>query len=205
VTKDWTNRTRTIHTSEGDILICGTTSPEILERLNVDLQLKAFRPAKKQKNALVGISRLADGKVVTAQMNGELVGYVTFHPPDEFERWSQGPRQVLELGAIEVTPKVRKYGVARNMLEIAFEDPFMEDFAVLVTEYYWHWDLEGTGMHVWEYREMMRRLMEHVHLAVKDTDEEDISSHPANMLMVRYGKNLSKSTIRDFEQLFFNE
>ncbi|NLI91789.1 MAG: GNAT family N-acetyltransferase [Peptococcaceae bacterium] len=205
VTKDWTNVTRTIHTPEGNLLISGTTSPQTLSMLNMDLQLKSFRPAKRQKAALMEISELTDGKVVTAQLNGDLVGYITFHPPDEFERWSQGPKKVLELGAIEVSPVVRKYGIARNMLEVAFEDPVMEDYIVLATEYYWHWDLEGTGMHIWEYREMMRRLMEHVHLVVKDTDDEEISSHPANMLMVRYGKNVSTPTIRAFEQLLFSE
>ncbi len=201
----WTNSTRTINTPEGELVINGVTSPETLESLSIDLLLKAFRPAIRQKKALLEISRLAEGKVVTAQLNGELVGYVTFHPPDEFERWSEGPRQVLELGAIEVSPKVRKYGVARGMLEVAFQDTIMENYVVLATEYYWHWDLEGTGMHVWEYREMMRRLMEHVELVVKDTDEEEITSHPANMLMVRYGKSVSKGTIQDFEQLLFKQ
>jgi acetoin utilization protein AcuA len=203
VTKDWTNQTRTIQTPEGTLLICGTTSSQVLQNLNMDFRLRAFRPARKQKEALIGISRLAAGKVISAQLDGELVGYVTFHPPDEFERWSQGPGQVLELGAIEVSPVVRKYGVAKNMLEVAFADPAMEDFIVLSTEYYWHWDLDGTGTHIWEYREIMRRLMEHVNLIQKDTDEEEITSHPANMLMVRYGKNLNESTIREFERLLF--
>jgi len=203
VIEDWTNITPTIHTPEGEIFICGVTSPEALANINIDLSLKAFRPARKQKAALLEISRLPLGKVVTAQLNGELVGYVTFHPPDEFERWSQGPQAVIELGAIEVAPKVRKYGVARSMLEVAFQDPLLENYVVLATEYYWHWDLEGTGMHIWEYREMMRKLMEHVNLIVKDTDEEEITSHPANMLMVRYGRNVNKMTIRDFEQLLF--
>lgn len=203
MTKDWTNQTRTIQTPEGTLLICGTTSSQVLQNLNMDFRLRAFRPARKQKEALIGISRLAAGKVISAQLDGELVGYVTFHPPDEFERWSQGPGQVLELGAIEVSPVVRKYGVAKNMLEVAFADPAMEDFIVLSTEYYWHWDLDGTGTHIWEYREIMRRLMEHVNLIQKDTDEEEITSHPANMLMVRYGKNLNESTIREFERLLF--
>lgn len=201
--EDWTNITRTIHTPEGEIFIYGVTSPETLEKINIDFSLKAFRPARKQKTALLEISRLTQGKVVTAQLNDELVGYVTFHPPDEFERWSRGPQAVIELGAIEVAPKVRKYGVARSMLEVAFQDSMMENYIVLATEYYWHWDLEGTGMHVWEYREMMRKLMENVDLIIKDTDEEEITSHPANMLMVRYGGNVSKITIRDFEQLLF--
>jgi len=196
---------KTIQTQKGELLICGTTSPEVLEKLQIDFQLKSFRPAMKQKAALMEICQLQEGKLVTSQLAGELVGYVTFHPPDSFERWSIGPRQVLELGAIEVSPKVRKYGVARNMLEVAFFDTMLEDYIVLSTEYYWHWDLEGAGMNVWEYREMMRRLMEHVGLVVKDTDEEEIASHQVNMLMVRYGKKVKQCIIQEFERLLFME
>ncbi len=28
----------------------------------------------------------------------------------------------------------------------------MEDYIIITTEYYWHWDLKGTGLKVWEYR-----------------------------------------------------
>lgn len=192
-----------IHISEGDLFICGITPPEALEKLTIDPQLKAFRPANRQREALLEISRLKNGRVVTSQLNNELVGYVTFHPPDQFERWAAGPSELLELGAIEVSPKIRKHGIARRMLEVAFTDRAMEQFIVLSTEYYWHWDLKGTSMHVWEYREMMRRIMEHVGMTIKDTDEEEITSHPANMLMVRYGKNVNQVTINAFENLLF--
>ena len=205
MTQEWTNITRLLPTPEGELTICGVTAPEELEKMNIDLMLKAFRPAKRQKEALIEISNLPKGKVVTAQLRGEIVGYVTFHPPDEFERWSSGPKEILELGAIEVSPKVRKYGVARHMLEVACEDKVMEEYLVLATEYYWHWDMEGTGLHIWEYREMMRGLMEHVDMVVKDTDEEEISSHPANMLMVRYGSKVSSFVIGQFESMLFME
>ncbi|AHF09727.1 MULTISPECIES: GNAT family N-acetyltransferase [Dehalobacter] len=201
--EEWINITCTIQTSKGELLISGVTSPDILEKLEIDQQLKAFRPAAKQKKAIVEISCLPQGKVVSAQINGELVGYITFHPPDEFERWSSGQDKVLELGAIEVSPRYRNYGVARRMLEAAFGDEKMEDYIVIATEYYWHWDLDGTNLPIWEYREMMRRLMTHTDLLIKDTDDEEITSHPANMLMVRYGKNITKKMIHNFDRLLF--
>lgn len=186
-----------------ELFICGNTSSEVLQRLTIDLQLKAFRPALRQKKALIEISQLPEGKVVTAQLDAEIVGYVTFHPPDSFERWSLGPKQVLELGAIEVAPQIRNFGVAKKMLEVAFADPQMENYIVLSTEYYWHWDFEGTNLEIWEYREVMKRIMEHVGMEVKDTDEEEIASHPANMLMVRVGANVDKAIVEDFEKLLF--
>jgi len=201
--EEWINITRIIQTSEGELLISGVTSPDILEKLEIDQQLKAFRPAAKQKKAIVEISCLPQGKVVSAQINGKLVGYITFHPPDEFERWSSGPDNVLELGAIEVSPRYRNYGVGCRMLEVAFGDRKMEDYIVIATEYYWHWDLDGTSLPIWEYREMMRHLMAHTDLFIKETDDEEITSHPANMLMVRYGKNIPEETIHEFDRLLF--
>ena len=194
-----------IQIPDGDLLICKVTSPEELEEMSIDLMLKAFRPAKRQKQALIQISKLPRGKVVTAQVRGELVGYVTFHPPEELRRWSSGPEEVIELGAFEVSPRLRRNEIARKMLKAAFEDEAMERYIVLATEYYWHWDMDGTGMHIWEYREMIKRLMETVDMVLKDTDEKDISSHPVNMLMVRIGKEVSTATIKQFETMLFSQ
>ena len=35
----------------------------------------------------------------------------------------------------------------------------MEDYIIITTEYYWHWDLKGTGLNVWEYRKIMEKMM----------------------------------------------
>lgn len=51
--EEWINITCTIQTSKGELLISGVTSPDILEKLEIDQQLKAFRPAAKQKKPLL--------------------------------------------------------------------------------------------------------------------------------------------------------
>lgn len=189
----------------GELIVEGPVKAEMITQLEMDDGLRAFRPPKRQKEALLGISKIPDGRVILAHLASRILGYVTFHSPDSFERWSKGPSEVLELGAIEVSPRVRQYGVGRKLLEIAFSDPVMENYLVIATEYYWHWDLEKTGLRVWEYRELMRQLMSPVGMVVKDTDEEEIRTHPANMLMARYGKNLSKGSILQFEDLLFRK
>lgn len=194
-----------IQIPDGDLFISGVTSPEELEGMSIDFMLKSFRPARRQKQSLIEISKLPRGKVVTAQLKGEIVAYVTFHPPCELERWSSGPKEILELGAIEVSPRVRKHGIARQMLKVAFEDETMENYIVLATEYYWNWDMEGTEMNIWEYREMIRRLMENVNMVVGDTDEKEISSHPANLLMIRFGSKVNPATVRQFESMLFGQ
>lgn len=192
-----------VSTPDGELVLEGPIKVEEIARLTMDEGLRAFRPPVRQKEALLEISKLPNGRVILAHGASHIMGYVTFHPPDTFERWSKGPPEVLELGAIEVSPRVRQYGIGRKLLEVAFSDPDMENFLVIATEYYWHWDLERTGLRVWEYRELMRRVMSPVGMVIKDTDDEEILAHPANMLMVRYGKNLSESTIHQFEGILF--
>lgn len=192
-----------ISTPEGEVILEGPVKAEMITQLEMDDGLRAFRPPKRQKEALLEISKIPDGRVILAHFASRILGYVTFHSPDSFERWSKGPSEVLELGAIEVSPRVRQYGVGRKLLEIAFSDPVMENYLVIATEYYWHWDLEKTGLRVWEYRELLRRVMSPVGMLVKDTDEDEIRAHPANMLMARYGKNLAKLSILQFEDLLF--
>ena len=194
-----------ISTADGELIIEGPVDPELIIQFEMDEGLRAFRPPKRQKQALLEISEIHDGRIIIAHLASRIMGYVTFHPPDTFERWFKGPSEIRELGAIEVSPKVRRYGVGRKLLEVAFSDPVMENFLIVATEYYWHWDLENTGLHVWEYRELMRQLMSHAGMVVKDTDDEEICAHPANMLMVRYGNNLSKDCILQFEQILFEK
>lgn len=191
--------------SEGSLFIEGPVNFEQLELMELDVGLKAFRPPKKQKEALIGITFLEEGRVIIARLEQRVIGYVTFHKPNFFERWSSGPKELIELGAIEVSPFYRQFGVAKKILEVAFMNLEMEDYLVIATEYYWHWDLDGTGLLIWEYRKVMEHLFSHIGMVIKETDEEEIISHPANMLMVRYGKNVKTEAIFDFEQILFNK
>jgi acetoin utilization protein AcuA len=194
---------QTFPTPKGELIVEGPVPAEVLEQLTFDDDLRAFRPPKRQKEAIIEISQLPEGRIIIARIGNTILGYVTFHPPDSFERWAKGPAELLELGAIEVSPKVRGLGVGKKLLKVAFSDPTMENYIVIATEYYWHWDLEKTGLRVWEYRELMDRLMSSAGLYIRETDDEEICAHPANMLSVRYGKNLSPSTIEHFESILF--
>ena len=69
---------------------------------------------------------------------------------------------LIELGAIEVIPKFRGSGVGKSLLTVSMMDDAMEDYIIITTEYYWHWDLKGTGLNVWEYRKVMEKMMKQV-------------------------------------------
>ncbi|QZA33626.1 GNAT family N-acetyltransferase [Hydrogenibacillus sp. N12] len=186
------------------IVVEGPLSPEALQELAMHPELTAFRPPEAQHAALIAIAGLPEGRVIVARDGRTIVGYVTFHHPDPLERWAEArdPR-ILELGGIEVAPPYRRSGIAKRLLRVAFQAPEMEDYLVYSTEYYWHWDLRGTGLDVWDYGRLMERLMGTVGLERMATDDPDIAAHPANALMVRIGRNVPWETVVAFDRLRF--
>ncbi|MCK9907433.1 hypothetical protein MXD63_46475, partial [Frankia sp. Cpl3] len=77
------------------------------------------------------------GRIIVAREDDLVLAYVTFLHPDPLERWSQAKLEdLLELGAIEVSAKVRAGGVGKAMLQVAFADGALEDYIVITTEYY---------------------------------------------------------------------
>ncbi|OEF98258.1 GNAT family N-acetyltransferase [Desulfuribacillus alkaliarsenatis] len=186
------------------IEICGPIEAEKLRHLNMHEQLVAFRIPEEQKEALVEIAELPEGRIVGAIHNDTLVGYITFHYPDPYERWAEGNMEdLLELGAIEVAKDYRQYGLAKKMMAIAFKDSVMDQFIVISTEYYWHWDLKNTGLSVWDYRKIMESIMSSVGMEYFATDDPEICSHPANLLMARIGKEVPLESIEAFDNLRF--
>lgn len=165
-----------------------------------------FRRPREQHEALVEIAGLPEGRIILARVENIIIGYVTFHYPDEMERWSQAHMpDLIELGAIEVSNEYRSLGLGSRMIQTAFEDNQMEHYIVFTTEYYWHWDLKSSGLSVWDYRKMMERLMQTVDMFWYATDDPEICSHPANCLMVRIGKNVPLESEEQFDRLRFQQ
>ena len=196
----------TIPYQDNEIVIEGPVSPSHLQTLQMHPELDAFRRPKDQQEALVEIAGLPEGRIILARVNEVIVGYVTFHYPDEMERWSQGRMpDLIELGAIEVANAYRSMKLGSRMINTAFEDSQMEKYIVFTTEYYWHWDLKSSGLSVWDYRKMMERLMQTVDMVWYATDDPEICSHPANCLMVRIGKEVPIESEEQFDRIRFQQ
>jgi acetoin utilization protein AcuA len=194
-----------LNTPHSTLIIEGPISPETLSNYEFHEDLVAFRPPEEQKTALVEIARLAEGRIIIAREKDLIVGYVTYVYPDPLERWSQGKiENLIELGAIEVIPKYRNYKVGKSLLKVSMMDDAMEDYIIITTEYYWHWDLKGTGLSVWDYRKVMEKMMNSGGLVWYATDDPEISSHPANCLMARMGERVDSESIQRFDQLRFH-
>ncbi|WP_347320189.1 GNAT family N-acetyltransferase [Rossellomorea sp. RS05] len=193
-----------LKTTKGRIVVEGPISSEELAKLDFHEDLTAFRPAPQQHKALIEIAQLPEGRIIIARDENQVVGYVTYLYPDPLERWSQGKmKNLIELGAIEVIPKFRGASIGKTLLNVSMMDDHMEDFIIITTEYYWHWDLKGTGLNVWEYRKVMEKMMNAGGLEYFATDDPEISSHPANCLMARIGERVDPDSIQQFDQLRF--
>ncbi|MTI83741.1 MAG: GNAT family N-acetyltransferase [Firmicutes bacterium] len=181
----------------------GPVNAEYIRSLKMDDHLNNFRLAARQHEALINITGLDSGYVYIARNQNTVVGYITFHKPDQYGRWYRHPA-ILELGCVEVSPAWRGHRIGKILLRKAFSQPVLENYIVITTEYYWHWDMESTGMDVWSYQKMLTNLFGSVGFEQRHTDDEEIMEHPANVLMVRVGSEVNKENIVSFEQLLFS-
>ncbi|MGG1675940.1 GNAT family N-acetyltransferase [Neobacillus sp. NRS-1170] len=199
-----TYNAKQLKTPHGTLIIEGPISSDKLAGLDFHEDLIAFRPPEQQHTALIGIADLSEGRIIIARYRNTIVGYVTFLYPDPLERWSEGKMDnLIELGAIEVIPQFRGSQVGKNLLIVSMMDDAMEDYLTITTEYYWHWDLKGTKLNVWEYRKIMEKMMNAGGLEWYATDDPEICSHPANCLMARIGKRVDSETVQKFDRLRF--
>ncbi|WP_075982615.1 GNAT family N-acetyltransferase [Bacillus massilinigeriensis] len=199
-----TYNAKKLKTPHGDLIIEGPIKPEVLADLEFHEGLVAFRQPAQQHKALIEIAGLPEGRIIIARHNNTVVGYVTYLYPDPLERWSEGKMEdLIELGAIEVISEFRGCSVGKNLLMVSMMDDAMEDYIIITTEYYWHWDLKGTGLNVWEYRKVMEKMMNAGGLQWYATDDPEISSHPANCLMARIGKRIPNESVQKFDALRF--
>ncbi|WP_316570987.1 N-acetyltransferase [Neobacillus sp. YIM B06451] len=199
-----TYNAKELKTPNGNLIIEGPISPEKLAGYEFHEDLTAFRQPRQQHEALIEIASLPEGRIIIARRLHMIVGYVTYLYPDPLERWSEGNmEELIELGAIEVIPEFRAFSVGKNLLRVSMMDDAMEDYITITTEYYWHWDLKGTGLNVWEYRKVMEKMMNAGGLEWYATDDPEICSHPANCLMARIGKRVTSESIQKFDRLRF--
>lgn len=194
----------TKETKHGTVYVEGPVPPEKLATYSFHEGLVAFRPPKQQQQAIIEIAGLPEGRIIIIRNEDIIVGYVTYLYPDPLERWAEDRiDDMIELGAIEVIPDYRGTGAGKALLAVSFMGDEMEDYLVITTEYYWHWDLKGTGLNVWDYRKMMERMMSSAGFEYFATDDPEITSHPANCLMAREGKRVPPETMERFDRLRF--
>ncbi|MGQ9557307.1 MAG: GNAT family N-acetyltransferase [Desulfurispora sp.] len=193
-----------IPTPRGPVVVQGPVDSAYLQTLVFNSGLDNFRAPERQHQALMTIADFYEGMVFVARHRKEIVGYVTFHYPDEHSRWRAHSR-ILELGSVEVSRDWRKLGLGRALVAEACASGRLEDFVTITTEYSWHWDLKGTGLDMWAYQRMLTAFFGQFGFVRRHTDDPEICEHPANVLMVRFGSRVSKEDISRFESMCFQK
>ncbi|EKO0721626.1 GNAT family N-acetyltransferase [Staphylococcus pseudintermedius] len=193
------------YTVDGQTFIIeGPVSKKQLQTYSFDEGLDAFRIPIEQFEAIQDISTLDEGRIYIIRKENHIIGYVTYLYPDPMERWSEGQLPyLLELGAIEISLAYRGLGLGRMLLKVSTRSPELEDYIIITTEYYWHWDLKNSKLDVFEYKKLMQRMMSNGGLEVFATDDPEITSHPANCLMARIGKNITVDQMEAFDDIRF--
>lgn len=186
------------------VIIEGPITSNELNQFTFDDGLDAFRQPKDQFQAILEIADLNEGRIIICRIDNHIIGYVTFLHPDPLERWSDGNLPfIMELGAVEVTLPFRGYNLASHMLELSIKDHFVENYIIITTEYYWHWDLKNSGLDVYEYKNLMIKLMKRAGYEVFQTNDPEITGHPANTLMARIGRNINDEQMQQFDEIRF--
>jgi acetoin utilization protein AcuA len=183
-------------------VIEGPVPIQDLEHMTFDEGLHSFRYPNEQFGAIKEISELPEGRIFVLRDKQHIIGYVTYHYPDPLERWSSGKLPYLiELGAIEISLPYRYLHLGTELIKLSLSQDEVEDYIIITTEYYWHWDLKNSGLDVYEYKKLMQKLMGYGGLEVFATDDPEITSHPANCLMARIGSRISIKQLQAFDDI----
>ena len=190
------SRSKTFETLKGPLLLRDFCPPSLVERLKAESGMRAFaRLPEREHQLLLNIARNPDSALTLAHTpEGEIVGEVTLAPG---EAWFEGLEDVYEI-AIEVSSHWRGLGIARALLSFALEFDTLEDIILFAMGLSWHWDMEGLGISVHRYRELISRLFASQSFVEYQTTEPDISMEPGNVLLARIGKRVDQHIVNRF-------
>lgn len=173
-------------------------SAPLVASFKADTGLRAFaRTAEREHQLLHTIAQRPDGKLTLAHTKeGIIVGQVTLVPASG---WCEDLPNTCEI-AVEVSSSRRRHGLARQLLGLALEQDWLEDFIIIGLGLSWHWDIEGSGLSRFGYRAMIAQLFAYYGFAEYLTAEGNIIMDPANIFLSRIGKRVDNETLNLFFQ-----
>jgi acetoin utilization protein AcuA len=181
--------------------------PELFNGLRMDPGLGNFAHYTsiiQRLDAFQEIAGRKDGRVTLAIREERIViGYVACWYPDQTERWSKLGELMYELAAIEVSRNFRHLRLGGRMIGALLGDPFFEEKIAYMNGFSWHWDLDGTGLTMSQYRRVMIRLLSGFGFQEVYTNEPNIALREENLFMARIGTKVSVEEQGRFRNLRF--
>lgn len=195
------------HTPEGTISIHLACPPGFFGNLRLDTGLGNFSHYSSIIQKLEVFERVASqrgGRVGLALKDSDtVVAYFAGWYPGKEERWSKLGDLMYEMGAIEVSRNFRHTGLAQTMIGLILDDDFFEDKIAYMNGFSWHWDLDGTGLTISQYRQMMLRMLKKFGFQEYYTNEPNVALRQENLFMARVGSRVSERDQKRFRNLRF--
>jgi acetoin utilization deacetylase AcuC-like enzyme/GNAT superfamily N-acetyltransferase len=195
------SRVATFSSPRGRMFLRDLCPPSLIERLRPDPGLTAFTRRPDREHAiLTRVATTNHGSVTLAHTeSGIIVGQIVLSPAEEWWRDLPG---VYEL-SIETSRDWRGLGIARSLLEFCFQPAWIEHMSVLAMGLDWHWDLDGLGLDVDRYGNMLRMLFEPVGFRKVPTSEPNVAMHTSNLLLVRVGSKVAAAHRAALDEALF--
>jgi acetoin utilization protein AcuA len=202
-----TGKVLTLETPSGEFSIRSHCPPGSFSRLSLDNGLGSFAHYSSLIQKLETFERIAsskDGNVILALLgNGRVVGYAVCHYPEPNERWSSLGDLMYEMGAIEVSRNHRQMHLARHLVNAAMEEDFYQDKIAFMNGFCWHWDLDGSGLTMAQYRRMLFELLRPYGFREHPTNEPNIALRQENIFLARVGCRVTDRDRQRFRNLLF--
>jgi acetoin utilization protein AcuA len=200
-------RTITLDAPGGPLIIRSLCPPGSFSHLELDRGLGSFPHYSSIIQKLAVFERIAsseDGNVILA-IEGErlVVGYAACYYPEPRERWAGLGKLMYEMGAIEVSRGYRHLHIAQRLAELSVDFEFFEDKMAYMNGFSWHWDLDGTGFTLAQYRKMMVNLLKPYGFREYPTNEPNIAMREENVFLARIGSRVGSRDQRRFRNLLF--
>ncbi len=196
-----------VKTPRGELLFRSLCQPGSFFGLRLDSGLGNFPHYSSMIQKLEMFERIAsgeDGNVLLTLANGNnVVAYACCYYPSAGERWAALGKLMYEMGAIEVSRNWRNLGIAQILVRMAMDRDFYEDKIAYMNGFSWHWDLEGTGYTLAQYRQMMINLMKPYGFKEYPTNEPNIAIREENVFLARIGSRVSEQDVLRFRKLLF--
>ncbi|MGO9569561.1 MAG: N-acetyltransferase [Desulfomonilaceae bacterium] len=199
--------TELIETPKGTITIYPRCASGFFSSLKLDAGLGNFSHYSsiiQKLEVFEKVSSSKDGKVGLALREDNIVvGYLACWYPDQAERWSKLGELMYEMGAVEVSRNFRHLQIAQKMISLILVDDFFEDKIAYMNGFSWHWDLDGSGLTMAEYRKMMMHLLKGHGFQEFYTNEPNIALREENIFMARIGSRVPAEQQQMFRNLRF--
>jgi len=195
-------------TPRGTLRLVPRCPPEVFSRLELDKGIGNFAHYSSIIQKMEVFRRVAsqkDGRVALAVVGERLIAaYLACWYPSPEDRWSRLGELMYEMGAIEVSRNFRNMGIAAKMFLMTMEDDFFEDKIAYMNGFSWHWDLDGSGLTMAQYRAMIVNMLSKAGFEEMYTNEPNIALRQENVFMARFGSRVSGRDKARFRDLRFN-